>query len=302
VTAVTLLALAGAAVFLGVFARGWWRDLGGVYAPQAITAAARVTPASSLFGDVLTAQVDVLLDPAKVDPASVEISSDFRPFEVRSQSRSVERNVERADVISFRYAIECTTRPCIPLLSTKTPTSSETNPVQLKPAALTGRSRDGKPVTLEVRWPPFVVHSRLTAEEIGLSTPQFEPVFAPAKISFRFSPDLVGAVSVSLAVLLALGAAWLASSPLLGDTRRLRILRIPSHLTSVERALRLAEHAAASGELAEERKALERLAVELRRAGASELAGRAGRLAWAGERSPDTVGALAEAVRSNGAH
>jgi hypothetical protein len=81
----------------------------------------------------------------------------------------------------------------------------------------------------------------------------------------------------------------------------LRAPRIPAHLSPIERALALAEFAAAHGEVAESRKALERLATELRRRHVPVEAGAAERLAWsAHDPSPKTIAELADAVRANG--
>ena len=62
--------------------------------------------------------------------------------------------------------------------------------------------------------------------------------------------------------------------------RRVRQLRIPAHLTGVDRALALLEHARAARDVAGERRALERLALELRKEGEPELSMTATRLAW----------------------
>jgi hypothetical protein len=99
-----------------------------------------------------------------------------------------------------------------------------------------------------------------------------------------------------------LGAGALVVRVALLDRRPLRALRIPPHLTPIDRALALAEHAARHGEVDESRKALERLAAELRRHGAVERAGDAERLAWSARSpTPESVETLADAVRSNGA-
>lgn len=299
---VGVLAVAGAAVFAGVYARGWWKGAGGSYAPRALVASARITPPSSLFGDVVAADVDVAVDPRRVAPSSVELDPDFRPYRIQSQTARVVRGVGRADVVRFHYELQCLTAPCVALTANGARAGATSRSVQLPAAALVARSRGGAALSAKVTWPPFVVHSRLSAEEVALAQPQLEPSYTPPPVSWRVSPGLVGGLAVSAAVLLALGAGWLVATVLLPDARRLRPRRIPAHLSPVERALRLAEHAAGAGELAEERKALQRLAVELRRAGHGELAGRAGRLAWSEhEPSDDSVGELAAAVRSNGA-
>jgi hypothetical protein len=99
-----------------------------------------------------------------------------------------------------------------------------------------------------------------------------------------------------------LGAGWLVAAAVAGNTRLVRTRRIPAHLTPIERALVLAEHAAAHGEVDESRKALERLAEELRKRQAGAQADDAERLAWSESGpSPETVAELATSVRSNGA-
>jgi hypothetical protein len=301
--AVGLVTIVGLAVLVAVFARSWWRDEGGGYVTRRPVISARITPQSSLFGDVLDADVRVAVDPREVDPASVQLDPDFRPYKIRSESKQLVRGVGRASIVDFRYAIECITAPCVRLTSAGARASARPKAAHFAPGRLVARVRDGTLLSHEVDWPPFVVHSRLSAEDIAFSTPSVESSFSPPKVSWNASPNLLGGVALSAAVLLTLGAGWLLATTLLPDARRLRTRRIPAHLTPVERALRLAEHAAGAGELAEERKALQRLAVELRRVGDRELAGRAGRLAWSEEEpSRETVEALADAVRENGAH
>jgi hypothetical protein len=289
VTAVTLVSVVAAA-------RGWWRGDGGAYAPAVPLVRASVTPQSSLFGDVVTARVAVLVDGRRVDPRRVSLRPNFAPYRIRSESRRVERGIGRATLVELTYAIQCITRPCVALTAVRGTRSREAPPVRLEPARLTIGTRSRL-----VAWPPFVVHSRLSTEDVAESTPRVAR-FAPTDVSWAISPDALGALALSAAVLLGLGAAALVGSVLLRDGRRLGVRGIPGHLTPIQRALALAEHAAAAGEADEGRKALERLALELGRAGERELAGDARELAWS-ERdpSPELVGELANAVRSNGA-
>jgi hypothetical protein len=297
---VVLVTIAGLAVVVAVFGRGWWRDDGGAYAPRTLVAKTHVTPSSSLFGDPLTASVDVLVDGRTIDPATVDLEPDFKPFVIRSQTSRILPHVGRAKLVRLTYTIQCVTAACVQLVEPPK-SSKDTEAVRFGPAQLSALTRDGAVTKRTITWPPFVVHSRLSATEIALSSPKVDAVFTPPAVSWRVTPNLVGALALSAGVVLLLGAGLLVATLALGDDRRFRLLRIPSHLSPVERALRLAEHAAARGEADEERKALERLAVELRRSGAPELAGRAGQLAWSeGEPSLETVGELAQAVRSNG--
>lgn len=295
--AVGLVVAVAVVVLTAVVAPGWWQGDGGTYAPQKTLVHAEVTPPRSLFGQVLTAHAQLVVDPRRVDPTSVELNVDLRPFQIRSESHSVTRGLGRATLIDFTYEIQCVVRACAP--HQKSPGAES---FELKPAKATYRGRDGKTFTLGVAWPAFGVQSRLTAEEIALSTPQVASGSAQPPVSWALSPGLLGGLALVGASLLMLGAGWLVASVVRGDTRPLRVRRISAHLTAIERALVLAEHATAHGEVDESRKALERLAEELRRQRAEVYADEAERLAWS-ERgpSPETVAELATSVRRNGA-
>ncbi len=295
--AIGLAAVLAVVVLTAFVARGWWRGDGGTYAPRKTLVHTEVTPPRSLFGQVLTAHAQLVVDPRRVNPASVELAVDVRPFQIRSESHRVERGLGRAAVIDFQYEIQCVTRACVPHQK-----SAGAESFQLKTAKATYLGRNGKTLTLDVVWPAFGVQSRLTADEIALSTPQVASSSAQPPVSWALSPGLLGGLALVGASLLMLGAGWLVASAVRGDMRPLRVRRIPAHLTALERALVLAEHATAHGEVDESRKALERLAEELRRQRAEAYADEAERLAWS-ERgpSPETVAELATSVRRNGA-
>jgi hypothetical protein len=294
---VAVLTLAAVVVLAGVFGRGWWRGDGGSYAPKQTLVHTSITPARSLFGQILTARADVVLDPRVVDPASVQLAAEFKPFRVRAESRRVVAGIGRATIVRFVYELQCISRKCLPAANDRGATG-----FQVAATRATARARDGRTVTAPVAWPSFGVQSRLTGDDIAFSTPRIDAAFAPPRVSWAVSPDLVGGIAIGLAGLFVLGAGWLIATVALRDGRPLRMLRIPSHLTPIERALLLAEHAASRGEVPESRKALERLAIELRRSGVSGHADEAEQLAWsAGEPSTESVAVLADAVRSNGA-
>jgi hypothetical protein len=296
--AVALLAVLAVVVLVAVAGPRWWNGDGGSYAPRKTLVHAEVTPARSFFGQVLTAHAQLIVDPRRVDPASVALNVNLNPFQIRSESRRVTPGLGRATIIDFRYEIQCVTRACVPLGANRGALAE-----QLKPAKATYRGRDGVAVSIPVRWPGFGVQSRLTAEEIALSTPQAASNSTPPPVSWAISPGLLGALALSGAALLLLGSGWLIASVVSRDSRLLRTYRIPAHLSPVERALVLAEHATAHGEVEESRKALERLAEELRKRSAEGDANDAERLAWSESGpSPETVAELATSVRSNGAH
>jgi hypothetical protein len=258
-----------------------------------------VTPARSLFGEVLTARVRILVDPRRVNPRRTELAATFKPYRIRDESRRISSGPGRSALVEFVYALQCTSRECLPRGGGR---AAAATVVKLPRATAALFSRAGERTTRKVNWPSFAVQSRLTADEIGLSTPKAADIEAPPPVSWRYSPRLIGGVSVALAALLLLGAAALLTIVARRDLRLVRAPRIPSHLSPVERALVLAEHAAAHEEIDESRKALERLAIELRRRDASVQATAAERIAWS-EDAPSraAVSELADAVRSNGA-
>jgi hypothetical protein len=299
-TGVAALTLAAVAAVV-VVARGWWRGDGGSYAPRHVLVRTSVSPRRSLFGQVVTASVRVVVDPRRVDPASVSVAGEFRPFSVRSQEERRGRT-GRASVLTFRYALQCVSAACVPRGGSGRSRAAAST-FSLRPARLSVRTRAGRSVTSAVRWPVFGVQSRLTAQDLAYGWPLPESPFSAPAVTWRVRPVVVGGVAVGLALLCLLGAGALVASVALADRRPLRVLRIPRNMTPIDRALALAEHAARRGETDESRKALERLAVELRRHSAPAQAVAAERLAWsAGAPTPETVAALAEAVRSNGAH
>jgi len=294
VAAVTVAAAAG---FVGVFVRGWSHGEGGSYAPKRPIARTSITPARSLFGQVVTLRADVVVDPRAVAVSSVDLAPHFKPFRIRSESRSTKAGVGHATVVSFVYRLQCVSRECLPIEKSRGATEFRIDP---SPATMT--ARDGTRLTARAVWPTFGVQSRLTDTDIGLSTPTIDqPPRVPA-ISWAVSPGTLGWLASAAAVLLLLGAGFLVATVVVRDSRRLRTVRIPAHLSPIERALVLAEHAAAQGEIPESRKALERLAVELRRRGGSGQADEVEQLAWS-EHAPSeaSVAELASTVRSNGA-
>lgn len=289
------------AVLLLTFVRGWWNGTGGTYVPPRTTYSATVSPESSLFGDVLTATVSVELDPRTIDPASVRVRASFAPYTVLSQSDRTERGVGRASIDVFSWSIECLVRDCISFTSTGPHTGTEAKDVAFPSALVTMRKRSGKPASERVGWTPFVVHSRLSASQIGLAQPTLDEHPRFPAVGWTIPPDLIAGAAIVLASLLGLVAVWLVASLSLTDGRVLFVTRIPRGLSRVERSLRLAEHAARRGEVDEERKALHRLAADLRGEGYGDLARHAGRLAWSdAERSLEEVQELARSIRSNG--
>jgi hypothetical protein len=235
IAGVGLVTVAVLVVIFVVLAPRWENGRGGTYAPKTTVVHTEVTPARSFFGQVLTAHAHFVVDPRRVDPASIQLRASLRPYHVRTQSRRVTSGLGRATVVDFRYEIQCISRDCVPLGAGRGASA-----VKLPAATASYRGLDGAAHTRRVTWPEFGVQSRLTADEIALSTPHVDRDSAQPRVTWVLSPALLGGVALVAAALLVAGAGWLTARALGGSTRLVRAPRIPAHLTPVERALTLA--------------------------------------------------------------
>ncbi|MQA74850.1 MAG: hypothetical protein GEU88_11000 [Solirubrobacterales bacterium] len=242
---------------------------------------AALTPRTLLFGDALYVRVNVFADSDLVDVASVELESDFRPFEVERTRRELTRGsaLSRA---RFTIALRCLSVHCLP------PTGSSARSTRFSPLVVHLEDENGEQ-TLEAPLPPVRMASRLSVRESRGEDRWSYDVATLAPVSYPISPGLAIALLWALAVALGLLAALLVAYATTGKAphRALAARRSP-----LQRALALVRRAAKRG-ADERREALERLARELRRAGHPELAERSGALAWSRpEPGEPEIGAL----------
>jgi hypothetical protein len=291
--------VAVALILLLVLAPGWSGGGGGSYAPSATVVETRLAPPSALFGDQVTAILTVVVDAGAVDPDSVSLDPSFRPFQAFDTTRTVQEGIGRAAEITFAFRLQCVTGACIRAMEREERGGGiRTVPIRLPKATVKAIGRDGEPVAVDATWPTLVVHSRLTAERIQDGTPDVAAFAAPS-VEYPVSPDVLGWLLSAAAAVLVVAAGWLVGRSL-AALRRERPLRLPAHLSPVDRALALARHALDSGDVAGGRKALERLAAELERSGQDDLADAAGRTAWSsGGPSLEVVDDLAVTLRSS---
>ena len=254
---------------------------------------ASLSPRTHLFGDLVNADVAIELDRDAVDPRSVRVRARFAPYEV------VRREVEEraaGDVVALRYRFEllCVRAAC--LAQQRLPVAIDLDPVEIR-----YRLRRGVARRRRLAWPRSEIGSRLGTvelESLDLSRP-WRASMTPPPPSYRANPRLVAGALYGGAVLLAaLALALLAPAV----RRALRVAprrKDPlAGLPPLERALALLQRALAAGTPEEQRKALDRLARELRRHGDVELAQAAGRLAWSPPTpAGDELGALTGRVR-----
>ena len=266
---------------------------------QALKVDGAISPSVSLFGDTLTARVEVVLNRARIDPDDVQLKTAFAPYE-----RVGPVNREREDVagetrLSYSIPLRCDEFACLPA----TPTGPGGGEVptrrafSLQPARLSVR---GTQIATQVRWKPIEVTSRVNETESG-GIRYRATLSPPPAVSYRVRPGVVAAIAFALAAALALLGAVLLARAIRTLTRR----RAPAlDLPPVERALWLLRRTGdRDGE--RRRRALELLADALERERHDELAEAVRAVAWShASPSPEDAESLADRVtterRGNG--
>jgi hypothetical protein len=287
---VTMSALIAALVF--VLVDGIDRD---ARLRQSIRAQATAAPMVHQFGDRVVAEIEVMLDPRRVDPASVTVDANFNPFTVVARSRT-ETEAGGAALQRHRFTLACLRLPCLPGRSPRE--------FPLEQPVVGYRLRTGVSGTLSLEWPRLAGTSRLELGELAADPEQpFRADVTPPPASFRIKPATLAALLLGAALLLVVVAAALLSPEL----RRLLLLRARRRdrlagMTPLQRALILVERALALGNAEDQRKAIDRLARELRRAGDDELSAAARQLAWSARAPADAdLAPIEEAERTVGA-
>lgn len=283
------LATAAAAVLAVGLATGWWRSSARIARPaEPLAATARLSVRTLGFGDPLGARLDVLLDPDVADPSSVRVRPRFAPYRVTATVLRTRR--AGSVLLSYRYELECLTPACVPARAELER--------RFLPALVSYRTRSGQLGRRTVDWPSFTVVSHLSDEDRRDPTARLRVDTTLPAVTYRIDPGTLQALLAALAVaFVVLGALLVA----LAFRRRAEpAAPAESALPALARALLLVRASTTNGFPTERRKALGRLARELRTAGRSDLAGDAARLAWSAEApSADATGTFATQVESS---
>lgn len=295
VSARRLFVVAAAATVLvaavaGLVAWKVWSDGGGPgLGQEPIVGSTFLEPEQHLFADAIHARIELVVDGDRVDPDSVEIGANFAPYrELRpvQRTRSDSGSITR---LRYDYVLGCLSARCLPKGSGR---------VELGGAAV-NYTRRGSPVAdaATIEWPLLRSAGRIVPNELEQAAIRAELRNLP-EASYRVSPRAVELVALVLAALVAAGAAILI-------LRLLPFDRLAAHLgarrvdrrSPLEQALALVRESRA-GTTEEERRALERLAVELRRSSNPALAHDASRLAWSHDLPVEAgVGPLSDDVQ-----
>jgi hypothetical protein len=265
VGSVAVLAAATVAAVLELGDDGREANLG----ESGVRTAVSLDPRQHLFGDTVRAQVDVVVDRDRIDPATVTLRSSFEPYEQVAPGAVERTEVGRAERLRWTFRLVCLEDTCMP--------DGPDSFLTFAPATVLA---DGRPIA-EIEWPQLGVSSRIV-QPTG-STERSWSLGAgdiPAP-TFRISPDTaVLLLAIGAAALVGVGALFLVLA-----LRRPR--RAARSLPPLERALALLDAARRGDQLNEERKALDLLSVELTREGEGELARAVTELAWAREHPAD---------------
>jgi hypothetical protein len=271
VLVLTLAMLAG----LVAWGAGWWRGERESRPARPISATTSVTPAQAFFGDRLSAALDVIVDPARVDPDHVRVRAAFSPYRAVRTSRS-SRKVGGAVELGYRYTLACLEATCLPRR-------------RLFSFAHAVIVYDGAKV-LRAAWPAVDVASRLRAVNAqGAPLADRKSLVSP---SYRISPGLLAGLALGFAGILVLGAGVLIMRAV---PRRRPAPPPPRVQTPLEQALAAVREAVEHGDSAARRKALERLARVLEQRVDGYLPQEVRRVAWS--QAPPAARDVAELAR-----
>jgi hypothetical protein len=265
--ALLLAALAGLLAW-----RAWDSQPGPVLGDEPITGTALLEPEQHLFGDAVRARLELVVDRNRIDPDSIEVGANFAPYRDLRPLERTRTDSGPITMLRYDYLIACLTTRCLPSGGGRRDFGAVA--VEYTPRGET------LPQTASVEWPPLRAAGRIDPTRLEQAALRAELRDLPSP-SYRISPTAVEVVSLVLAILFAAAAAILA-------IRFLPLDRVATWLgarradrrSSLERALAQVRAAVAGGRPAEGRRALDRLALELRATENPELASDASRLAW----------------------
>jgi hypothetical protein len=284
------------------------RPSGPASRPAEIEARSALTSQIVLFGDTVTADVDVVLDRDRVDPDSVRLGVDFSPWEVVGTPRRSRRDAGSMTHLRTTYVLRCLTSPCVP--------SGQVAPIRFGPARVAYEGAEDRPAgasggpaagapgeSFRVPWPVLTLYSRFASgsfdgRETLLAPWRADLVTLPAA-SYRVAPGLAVALLGGLGLLFAcLGAALVYRA----WPRREYVpppepvAPPPPELSPLEQALVLLEDAARADGVEDRRRALELVSLALDEHGDEGLARSARILAWS-ESVPEVDDTTGLAVR-----
>jgi hypothetical protein len=269
--------LAAGAVLLALLAalvawQVWDSPEGPALEQEPIAASALLLPEQHLFADAVRARLELVIDRKRVDPATVDVGANFDPYRNLRPPQRIRDDSGPLTRIRYDYVLACLRAACLPKGNGR---------LELPGAALQFKVK-GTPglQTATVEWPPISAAGRIDPKQLEQSALRAELRDLPPP-TYRVSTLGVQLIALLLAVLCFAGAAILALRFLPLDRMAARLGRHRADRRSaLERALAKVRESTDGGRPEEGRRALERLAHELRSVRNPELAGSASQLAW----------------------
>ena len=275
---------AAAVVLVAGLAAGWWQSSATVPLPsQPIAVTATLSRHTVGFGDPLTASLDVVADPRRVDVSSVRVAPVFAPYRIVSSTETAKRS--GGVLLSYRFGLECLDYACAPHTAELVK--------RFAPVTVKFRTPGGVAESAAVGWPSYQLYSRVSPADRNAPVDRLRYTAELPAPSYRIDPGTLRALLIALVAVLGLtaaGLAWLALRP--QGRRRAADSRSP-----LERALAAVRASTANGHAVERRKALGWLGRELGAVERGDLAHDAARLAWSADApTPESAGAFADGV------
>lgn len=238
---------------------------------ELVSTATSFEPRAHLFGEPVTARLEVVYDSTRIEPDSVKATPRFAPYTITSRTESRE-SFDGITRVRTEFVLACLTRACLAPKNgfLEVPRAR----VEYKPSALPD------PLIASVDWPPVRTASRIGGNDLeGLEL--LADVRDLPPVSYRVAPSTVTEVGYGLAVLFGIAGLLLLTRALaLPALAASALARRRARLSPLRRALNLVQRSTERGERADSRRALERLAVELRQTKEPDLARAATSLAW----------------------
>jgi hypothetical protein len=257
-----------------------------------------LTPQIILFGDVIEARLDVVLDNTRIDPGSVRISAGFTPWEVLGDPERTRRDVGSTTYLRTTWRLRCFIGPCVP--------SGQVAPLEFSQARVTfvvpaeGVERQAMPAP----WPVLTVFSRFASASFDddfAAPPWRADVLTLPAVTYRVPPNLALGVLVGAGGLLVLGgfALLFVARPRRAPAPEPEpVVVLPPRLTPLQQALALLEDMNNANGAEDRRRSLELVADALSDWGDPNLSRTARVLAWSEHAPvPEETSDLAARVR-----
>ena len=173
-----------------------------------VSASGSLSPPIHLFGDTLTADVDVVVDRTKLDPSRLSLKTFFEPYEPIEAMEVGRREAGDLAQVRYRLRLRCLERACITstLGTIQNPGGSAPRTFRFQPAQVqyTDPGAENPRLLRTVRFSPVESVTRINAQDVTqvYGFPFRGNVTPLPAISQRMSPTTLGLILLLLAAAL----------------------------------------------------------------------------------------------------